>query len=312
MTPEIEALLQAPDRSTELGRRDHALLLFAVQTGLRVSELTQLRWEDVRLDSGAHVRCTGKGRKDRCTPLTSETVSSLRARKRELEPQPRSRFSEPAWRADEQRRRWATRHEERRHRLGLLPISEPEARVATHSPSHGRDATPHRRGRTHCHRLVARPRVRGDDRDLRARRSVDQGTRDPTDRAAASRTTAVPSAGSPARVPRRALIMPRTRMLHPRLPPTRHNPVRGIMRVIPRTGCSRRGSAPPPNGMDGRTRGDARSPGGRARGGRSRARAARSPPTGSAPEARRQRERPPSAPPTPRGAPGRSRSRRVV
>lgn len=86
--PEIEALLQAPDRSTVLGRRDHALLLLAIQTGLRVSELTQLRWEDVRLDSGAHVRCTGKGRKDRCTPLTSETVSTFRARKRELEPQP--------------------------------------------------------------------------------------------------------------------------------------------------------------------------------------------------------------------------------
>jgi site-specific recombinase XerD len=62
---EAEALLQAPDRSTVLGRRDHTLLLLAIQTGLRVSELTQLRWQDVQLGSGAHVRCHGKGRKER-------------------------------------------------------------------------------------------------------------------------------------------------------------------------------------------------------------------------------------------------------
>ena len=85
---EVEALLHAPDRGTALGRRDHALLLLAIQTGLRVSELTQLRWQDVRLDSGAHVRSHGKGRKDRCTPLTSQTVAALRIRQRESAPRP--------------------------------------------------------------------------------------------------------------------------------------------------------------------------------------------------------------------------------
>ena len=85
---EVEALLHAPDRGTPLGRRDYTLLLLAIQTGLRVSELTQMRWQDVRLDSGAHVRAHGKGRKDRCTPLTSQTVAALRSRQRESAPLP--------------------------------------------------------------------------------------------------------------------------------------------------------------------------------------------------------------------------------
>ena len=85
---EVEALLHAPDRSTALGRRDYTLLLLAIQTGLRVSELTQMRWQDLRLDSGAHVRTHGKGRKERCTPLTSQTVAALRSRQRESAPLP--------------------------------------------------------------------------------------------------------------------------------------------------------------------------------------------------------------------------------
>lgn len=72
--PEIEALLAAPDQSTWIGRRDHTLLLLAVQTGLRLSELTGLDRASVVLGSGAHVHCLGKGRKERCTPLT-RTVS---------------------------------------------------------------------------------------------------------------------------------------------------------------------------------------------------------------------------------------------
>lgn len=77
--PEVDALLAAPDRSVWGGRRDHALLLVMLQTGLRVSELSALRRRDVVLATGAHVRCLGKGRKERCTPLTKETVSVLRA-----------------------------------------------------------------------------------------------------------------------------------------------------------------------------------------------------------------------------------------
>ena len=62
--------MAAPDRTTWTGRRDHALLLTGVHTGLRVSELTGLRLQDVHLGTGAHLRCRGKGRKERCTPLT--------------------------------------------------------------------------------------------------------------------------------------------------------------------------------------------------------------------------------------------------
>jgi integrase/recombinase XerD len=76
---EIDALVAAPDRSTWFGRRDHALLLLACQTGLRVSELTGLTSGDTCLGAGACVRCHGKGRKDRATPLTSQTVKVLRA-----------------------------------------------------------------------------------------------------------------------------------------------------------------------------------------------------------------------------------------
>jgi site-specific recombinase XerD len=75
---EIDALLSAPDRDTWVGRRDHALLLVAVQTGLRVSELTSLTCADVDLGTGAHLRCHGKGRKERITPLTTQACSVLR------------------------------------------------------------------------------------------------------------------------------------------------------------------------------------------------------------------------------------------
>ena len=64
-SPEIDALIAAPDRDTWSGRRDRTLLLLMVQTGLRVSEVTGLRCEDIVLGPGAHVRCRGKGRKER-------------------------------------------------------------------------------------------------------------------------------------------------------------------------------------------------------------------------------------------------------
>ncbi len=76
---EVNALLAAPDLGTWSGRRDRALMLVMVQTGLRVSELTSLRCQDIVLGTGAHVRCTGKGRKERCIPLRKETVTTLRA-----------------------------------------------------------------------------------------------------------------------------------------------------------------------------------------------------------------------------------------
>ena len=84
LTPgEVDALLAAPDRTTRFGRRDHAWLVLTAQTGLRVSETLGLRIADVCLDSGAHVRCHGKGRKERVTPLTVQTAAVLRVWLRE-------------------------------------------------------------------------------------------------------------------------------------------------------------------------------------------------------------------------------------
>jgi integrase/recombinase XerD len=76
--PEVDALLAAPHRGTWAGRRDHAMLVLAAQTGLRISELIGLSRGDVTLHGGPHVRCLGKGRKERATPLTGLTVAVLR------------------------------------------------------------------------------------------------------------------------------------------------------------------------------------------------------------------------------------------
>ena len=75
---EIQALLAAPDNTTWVGRRDRALLMLAIQTGLRLSELISLCRRDITLGSGAHVRCYGKGRKERCTPLTKQTAAVMK------------------------------------------------------------------------------------------------------------------------------------------------------------------------------------------------------------------------------------------
>jgi integrase/recombinase XerD len=84
LTPEeLKALLNSPDRSTWTGRRDHALLLTAAQTGLRVSELIGLTNADVHLGTGPHLRTFGKGRKERVAPLTSQTVAVLKVWTRE-------------------------------------------------------------------------------------------------------------------------------------------------------------------------------------------------------------------------------------
>jgi site-specific recombinase XerD len=81
--PEIDALVAAPDTSTWTGRRDRTLLLVAIQTGLRVSELIGLRNQDVVLGTGAHVRCEGKGRKERCAPLRKDAAALVEVWQRE-------------------------------------------------------------------------------------------------------------------------------------------------------------------------------------------------------------------------------------
>ena len=81
---EVEALLAAPDQHTWSGRRDHAFLLLAIQSGLRLSELTGVQRDAVTLGMGAHIRELGKGRKERATPLTKQTAAILKAWLREI------------------------------------------------------------------------------------------------------------------------------------------------------------------------------------------------------------------------------------
>ena len=76
--PELDALIDAPDRLSWTGRRDHAIIILLAQTGLRASELTGLRCCDIHLGNGAHATTTGKGRKQRITPLTRQTAAVLR------------------------------------------------------------------------------------------------------------------------------------------------------------------------------------------------------------------------------------------
>jgi integrase/recombinase XerD len=85
---EVNALLAAPDRARWIGRRDHALLTLTIQAGLRVTELTNLRCQDVHLSTGPHVQAFGKGRKHRATPLTRQTVAVMREWLTERDGQP--------------------------------------------------------------------------------------------------------------------------------------------------------------------------------------------------------------------------------
>jgi site-specific recombinase XerD len=85
---EVDALLAAPDQGRWIGRRDHALLTVAIQTGTRVAELTALCCHDVHLGTGAHIQISGKGRKQRATPLTKHTTTVLRQWTQERRGQP--------------------------------------------------------------------------------------------------------------------------------------------------------------------------------------------------------------------------------
>ena len=77
--PQMDALLAAPNLSTWIGRRDHTILLVALRTGLRVSEIVNLRWQNIIFGTGAHVSCEGKGRKQRCTPIRRDSLAALEA-----------------------------------------------------------------------------------------------------------------------------------------------------------------------------------------------------------------------------------------
>ena len=143
--PEIDALLAAPDRSTPTGRRDHALLLLGVQTGLRASELASFRRQDLNL-GGGWIRCEGKGRKERCTPLSHTVRQVLRVWLRELGGDPDSPL-------------FPSRSGGHLTRSGIWRLVAKHAAVArAQSPSlAGKNITPHTLRHTAAMRLLRAP-----------------------------------------------------------------------------------------------------------------------------------------------------------
>ena len=154
--PEIDALLTAPDRGTWAGRRDHALLVLAVQTGLRVSELIGLSHADVELGAGAHVRCIGKGRKERAVPLTDSPCRTAR-----MAHENRGQADDPVFpsrRDTAQPRCHGPASPPNSPPARQLPVTSRQTRDAARSPPHMRDDFCGERGRRHSYRAMARLR----------------------------------------------------------------------------------------------------------------------------------------------------------
>ena len=212
--PEIDALLTAPDRDTWTGRRDHAMMLLATQTGLRASELTGLRREDLQLSVGAHVSCLGKGRKQRITPLTKQTVVVLRTWLAERAGLP----EDPLFptRTGRTLSRDAIEHRLAKHAAAATAACPTLAakRITPHVP-HRRDATPPRRHRHRGHRALARPRTDRNDTDLPPRRHGAQRTSPSQNHTPEHQTRPLPTPRHDPRVPRSALIMPTSTPLLP-------------------------------------------------------------------------------------------------
>ena len=178
-SPETDALLAAPDRITWYGRRDHALLLTTVQTGLRVSEVTGLTIQDITTTTpgAAAVHTTGKGRKERATPLTRQTAAVLRAWLPEAGPAP----SGPAFPTHRGTRMSADAVQRlvAKHATAAaleLLVAQLQARHPAHPEAHRGDGAAARRRRHLRHRPVAGPPKPGDHPHLSACRHDRQGT----------------------------------------------------------------------------------------------------------------------------------------
>ena len=206
---EVAALLAAPDRARWEGRRDRTLILLAIQTGLRVSELLGLNRGDITLGASAHLRCRGKGRKERAVPLTGPVEAALRLWLTERGGLP----DDPVF-CTRTGRRLSPDAVQRRLALhaqaaaARLPLPDrPQAQPARPAP-HQRDGTPARRRRHHRDRALARPRRRPLHQRLPARRPRHQGTRPrqgPTDLDA---QRPLPTTRPTSRLPRKPVTMP--------------------------------------------------------------------------------------------------------
>ena len=208
LTPEeVQALLDAPDRTTWAGRRDHALLLTAVQTGLRVSEVLGLTRADTQLGTGAHVRTIGKGRKERVAPLTTQTVAVLKVWMRACDgepaepvvPLPRRRIADP--------RRDRTPPRQTRPRPPSAGARRCRSkRITMHVLRHTAAMTLLERRDRHLNdRAVAGPRTGTDHARLPARRPRAQAAHPRPDHTPKGPSRSLPSTRFDHRVPRRPL-----------------------------------------------------------------------------------------------------------
>jgi site-specific recombinase XerD len=238
--PEINALLAAPDQSTWTGRRDHALLALAVQTGLRASELISLTVADAHLGTGAHISCVGKGRKQRITPLTAGTVTVLNAWPTEraglpADPLFPTRRGTPLSRDALERR--VAKHA---NTATVLPDPRREERLPARHAALRCHASAQRRRGHHRHRSLARTRNRCHHTGLRPRRPRTQRTCPRPNSPNRHHTTALPALRHDHRLPRRPLnyadhrdhVSPPPRAI-PATP--RHNHQVHIRRVMPRS-----------------------------------------------------------------------------
>ena len=206
---EITALLQAPDPGTWTGRRDHALLLAAVTTGLRASELAGLTRADTHLGDGPHLECHGKGRKDRVTPLLRDTVAVLAAWLGENPGGPGSPLF-PTRRGTPMSQD-AIEDCVKRHAAAAAPHLSLPDQQERHSPCpealmRGEDAPLRHRHRRH--RIVDGPRINPDHDDLPQSRPRAQAARPRPHRPHRRPARPLPAARRHHRLPRPPLIIP--------------------------------------------------------------------------------------------------------
>ena len=177
LTPdEVVALLAAPDPTTRTGRRDHALLTMTVQTGLRISEVRSLTIDDIHLGTGPRVTCTGKGRRQRVTPLTDATVGTMTAYLAERAARPGTAlFCGPRGLFLS---RDALEHRLTPHVAAAATACPSLARkhVTMHTLRHRSDEPARRRCRRRRHRTVARARRHPQHRRLPPRRHDHQAS----------------------------------------------------------------------------------------------------------------------------------------
>jgi len=206
---EIKALLAAPDRGTWLGRRDHALVLLAVLTGVRVAELITLTIGNVSLATGAHIKVTGKGRKRRTVTLTAEAVGVLREWLKERYGQPQGpALPHPPRNGAQPRRGRTAPRQTHRHREPRAPFARRQASHPAHTPPHQRNAAQSRQHRHHHDRAMARTREHQNHAHLRARRPKAQRTSRREDHPPRRQARPLPPLRRTSCVPTRPLIMP--------------------------------------------------------------------------------------------------------